>query len=220
MRTLYIVTHPEATHHVEGRVGGWYDSELTPTGLDHAAAVARRLEERIPHGARVELYSSDLRRTAQTAEAIGRRLGVAAMEDARLREKSYGAAEGRPQSWLDERFLTPPPHGERLEHDEGIDGAETMAHFGARVYAAMDDILASSSDHQIVSTHGGALTFVAAAFLRLPIEGLQYFRLRARPGGITVLQEDDHFHNRSLRELSDTTHLPAPPARVSTTRRA
>lgn len=207
MRTLYIVTHPEATHHVEGRVGGWYDSELTPTGLGHAEAVARRLAERIPQGAGVRLYTSDLRRTAQTAEAIGRRLGVAAIEDARLREKSYGVAEGRPQSWLDERFVAPPPHGERLGHDEGIDGAETMAHFGARVYAAMDDILASPSEHQIVSTHGGALTFVAAAFLRLPLEGLQYFRLRAQPGGITVLQEDDHFHNRSLRELSDTTHL-------------
>ncbi|WP_293786059.1 hypothetical protein [uncultured Aeromicrobium sp.] len=52
MRMLYVVTHPEATHHVERRVGGW-----------------------------------------------------------------YGMADGKPQSWLDERFRTPPPAGERLRHN-------------------------------------------------------------------------------------------------------
>ncbi|WP_291799342.1 hypothetical protein [Brevibacterium sp.] len=30
MRTLCVVTHPEATHHVHELVGGWHDSELTP----------------------------------------------------------------------------------------------------------------------------------------------------------------------------------------------
>ena len=29
MKHLYVVTHPQATHHTEGVVGGWYDSELT-----------------------------------------------------------------------------------------------------------------------------------------------------------------------------------------------
>ncbi len=29
MRRIYVITHPEATHHVENRVGGWYDSDLS-----------------------------------------------------------------------------------------------------------------------------------------------------------------------------------------------
>ena len=32
MKTLYVVTHPEATHHVERVVGGQFDSDLTATG--------------------------------------------------------------------------------------------------------------------------------------------------------------------------------------------
>lgn len=32
MRTLLVVTHPEATHHVEKVVGGWHDSRLTCWG--------------------------------------------------------------------------------------------------------------------------------------------------------------------------------------------
>lgn len=203
MRTLYVVTHPEATHHVHGLVGGWYDSELTTTGLQAAERVSAALAVRLSHvEPPVEVFSSDLRRTAQTAETICRHLAVPPVFDARLREKSYGAAEGKPQTWLDARFRIPPAHGERLRHDEGIDGAETMHQFAARLYDAMDEILARECEHQVISTHGGALTFIAAAFLRLPIDALQHMRLRSAPGGITVLREDDGFHNRTLVELN------------------
>ena len=30
VKCLFVVTHPEATHHVEGLVGGWHDSTLDP----------------------------------------------------------------------------------------------------------------------------------------------------------------------------------------------
>lgn len=36
MRNIYIVAHPEASHHTEGVVGGWYDSVLTERGIRHA----------------------------------------------------------------------------------------------------------------------------------------------------------------------------------------
>lgn len=201
MRTLYLVTHPEATHHVEGRVGGWYDSELTPEGMQAADQIGAALTARIPHSESIELFSSDLRRTTQTAAAISTHLGTLPVFDALLREKSYGVAEGKPQAWLDERLRTPPPVGERLRHDEGIDGAETMHAFATRIHESMEEVLNRPCSHQIISTHGGVLTFAAAAFLRLPIDALGHMRLRARPGTITVLREDDYFHNRSLIEL-------------------
>jgi broad specificity phosphatase PhoE len=43
MRTVYVVTHPEATHHVDGLVGGWSDSDLTDKGLAHAERIAECL---------------------------------------------------------------------------------------------------------------------------------------------------------------------------------
>ncbi|WSB66685.1 histidine phosphatase family protein [Streptomyces decoyicus] len=46
MRTLYVVTHPEATHHVEGVVGGWHDSQLTPSGIRAALSIAQALRPR------------------------------------------------------------------------------------------------------------------------------------------------------------------------------
>ncbi|MTE17763.1 histidine phosphatase family protein [Streptomyces sp. TRM43335] len=209
MRTLHVVTHPEATHHVEGVVGGWHDSRLTPAGVRAAASIARALRTRIPDGAEVELFSSDLRRTRQTAEEIAELFGVRPIPDRRLREKSYGVAEGRPQEWLDRRFVPPPATGERLEHDEGVEGAETKAAWVRRVYAAMDEILRRPCEHQIIVTHGGSLTFVVAAWIGMPIESLGHVGFRAPSGSITTLREDDFFHNRQVADLGDTRHLDA-----------
>ncbi|TDC22038.1 histidine phosphatase family protein [Streptomyces sp. 8K308] len=207
MRTLYVVTHPEATHHVERVVGGWHDSRLTPAGVRAAASIARALRTQVPAGAEVELFSSDLLRTRRTAEEIAELFGVAAVLDPRLREKSYGEAGGRPQEWLDRRFVPPPAVGERLEHDEGVAGAETKAACVRRIYAAMDEILRRPCEHQIIVTHGGSLTFVVASWIRMPIDSVGYAAFRAPSGSITTLREDDFFHNRQVVTLGDTRHL-------------
>jgi probable phosphoglycerate mutase len=207
MRNIYVVTHPEATHHVEGVVGGWHDSQLTPAGARAAATIAEALRSRIPEDAHVEVFSSDLRRALQTAGVVGDLLHVEPVTDRRLREKSYGDAEGRSQEWLDQRFGPPPVSGNRMEYDEGVPGAETTMAFAKRLYAAVDVILESSCEHQVIVTHGFAITFVVASWIRMPIESLGYVNFRAASGSITLLHEDDYFHNRQLAILGDTRHL-------------
>lgn len=174
MRTVLVVVHPEATHHVEGLVGGWYDSDLTAEGLRDADAIAVAIRHAIPVGAPVDVYSSDLMRCRRTAEAIATPLGAPPSFDRRLREKSYGVAEGRPQQWLDHRFLPPPSVGDRLFHHEGVDGSETKAAFAERIYAAMDEILRRPVQWQVIVTHGFALTYVVAAWIGMPEEALGY----------------------------------------------
>jgi len=209
LRSLYVVTHPESVHHVTDLVGGWFDSELTDRGFRQAELIAERIRELVPDDAAVELYSSDLTRADQTARVIARKLGVEPIVVQGLREKSYGEAEGKAQTWLDERFLPPPPTGDRMNHQEGIAGAETRHDFAARVYDAVDAILSSPCSHQLVVTHGFALTFVVAAWIHLPLESAGYANMRASSGGITVLEQDDFFHNRTVVSLNDTAHLAA-----------
>ncbi|MEV7196480.1 histidine phosphatase family protein [Streptomyces sp. NPDC093510] len=207
MRSLYVIAHPEATHHIEKVVGGWHDSHLTPTGRLAAAAIARTLRAQIPRGAEVEVISSDLRRARQTAEEIAGLFGVAPVLDRRLREKSYGEAEGRPQEWLDRRFVPPPADGDRMGHHEGVRGAETRGECARRVHAAMDDILERPRTHQVVVTHGFALTFVVTAWIRMPYASLGSVSFRAPSGSITELREDDFFHNRQVVSLGAVGHL-------------
>ncbi|MBM2623449.1 histidine phosphatase family protein [Actinoplanes sp. LDG1-06] len=218
MRTLHVVTHPEATHHVDGLVGGWFDSDLTPGGLAHATRIADVLASRtsgVPgtsavsgtSGASaasgVEVWSSDLLRTRRTAEVIAPRLGVPVVFDEGLREKSYGEAGGRPQSWLDARFVPPPREGERMRHDEGIPGAETKWDLAVRVYAATARILKSDATHQVIVTHGMAATFVLAAWIEMPIEAAGRVAFRFTAGGVTTLHEDDYFHNHAVVRLNE-----------------
>lgn len=207
MKDVYVVTHPEATHHTEGLVGGWYDSELTSRGRRHASAIAETIRGMVPDRAPVELFSSDLRRTVQTAQPIGAALDTEPQLWSDLREKSYGEAGGRPQAWLDDRFVPPPPTGERMDHDEGIPGAETKLALAQRIYRAMEAITARPCAQQVVVTHGGALTFVIAAWIRMPIAAAGDVAFRSTSGGITHLRQDDVFHNRAVVALNQVEHL-------------
>lgn len=252
MKRLFVVTHPEATHHVDGLVGGWFDSALTERGLRDAGRIAETLRSDFGLGsadsadagsspsdrggadgsggtggasgtiaeAGLRIVSSDLLRTRQTAEVIADALGVPVELDAGLREKSYGAAERRLQSWLDERFITPPAVGERMDHDEGIEGAETKLEWFTRVYASMDRLVNGTADDTddaagqatpggvddlVIVTHGGTATPVIASWMRIPLSACAYAAFRVRSGSISLLTEDDRFHNRSLTVLG---HLP------------
>lgn len=207
MRNLYVVTHAQSKHHTEGLVGGWYDSGLTDLGRSQAVRIGQRLHELLPEGAAVECYSSDLLRARQTAEAIGSRVEAPIQVTADLREKSYGEAEGKPQAWLDQRFIHPPKTGDRMDHWEGIPGSETRRQIAERIYRAMDRILDSPCAHQIVVTHGGALTFVVAAWIRMPLDSAGYIAVRSTSGGITHLAEDDVYANRGIVSLNETSHL-------------
>jgi len=209
VRSLYVVTHPEAAHHVEGIVGGWHDSMLTGAGKNAAAAIARVLREEIPVGAKVELISSDLLRARQTADEVSALFDLETIVEPRLREKSYGEAEGRPQQWLDQRFIPPPALGDRMNHDEGIRGSETRGEFARRVYAAIQEILGHDCEHQVIVTHGGALTFVVSAWIEMPFQSLGSVRFCAPAGSITRLRQDDFYRNREVVRLGDTRHLDA-----------
>lgn len=211
MKHLYVVAHPQSRHHIEGLVGGWYDSELTDLGLRQAAAIGRRLRDLVPAGAPVEVHSSDLRRAAQTAEAIASAFGAQIGVTADLREISYGEAEGKPQTWLDARIVHPPRSGNRMDHHFGIVGAETRREFAARIYRAVERTVVSPREHrcehQIVVTHGFALTFVVAAWIGMPLEAAGHVAVPSTSGGITRLVEDDVFHNRAIVAVNETSHL-------------
>nr|WP_197717119.1 histidine phosphatase family protein [Glycomyces terrestris] len=203
---VYVITHPEAAHHVEGLVGGWYDSRLTQAGAAAAQAIGEALREVVPEGAEVELISSDLQRTAQTAEVIAGRFGIRPVFDPRLREKSFGEVEGKPREAWNRLFSPPPLAGDRMGHIE-IPGAESKFALAQRIYAALDEILQSPCEHQIVVTHGFAFTYLVAAWIKMPIDSLGHVVFKVPSGSITTLHEDDLYRGRMVLRMGATDHL-------------
>ena len=204
MKNIFVVTHTESQHHVDGKVGGWYDTGLTPKGVEQAKRVARSLREKVedpdPH-----ITASDLQRTMQTAAIIGQAFHRQVQSNADLREMSQGTAEGQAQAWLDAR-MSVAPDDNRLDH-QAIAGGETKRQFVSRVYRGLDVVLANPAATQIVVTHGFALTFVVARWIGMPVEAAGFVNFRATPGGITHLRQDDFWRNREVRSLNDTSHL-------------
>ena len=62
---------------------------------------------------------------------------------------------------------------------------------------------------RVLVTHGFALTFIIAAWIHLPLESAGYVYVRTNSGGITVLEQDDVFHDRNVVRLNDISHLAA-----------
>ncbi|WP_245481991.1 histidine phosphatase family protein [Agrobacterium sp. RS6] len=149
MKNIFVVTHTQSVHHVENKVGGWYDTELTPKGKADAQATAEKLVALIGN-ASVEIFSSDLLRASQTAAIIAEHLKSPFETTDGLREISYGSAGGMPQEWLDARQI-PAPHHDRMDHRGGIADGETRRELAERVYRAVEhDYIASlpHADHR------------------------------------------------------------------------
>ena len=90
MGTLLIVRHGETEWNAEGRIQGHTDIGLSTRGAEQARSLAERLA-----GLQIDAaYSSDLKRTSETAKlALGGR-DIALQETPMLREYHKGAFEG------------------------------------------------------------------------------------------------------------------------------
>ncbi len=204
MKRLFVVPHAEATHHVDQLVGGWFDSELTPTGRAQAESIASALSGRV--GANAVVYSSDLKRATQTAAPIASTLGTEPVTLSSLREVSTGIAEGKPNQWLQERIRMPPPGLDALDH-EIVEGAETRRTVVERIARCLADIESKGHDDVVVVTHGFAGSFVIGAWLRMPVESLGLTRFHLHSGSISELEADSTWNNRVLVDLNNTSHL-------------
>ncbi|WP_082075384.1 histidine phosphatase family protein [Pseudomonas sp. 2(2015)] len=200
MKRYYIVTHGQAQHHIDNLVGGWFDSRLTPKGIEQAQALARFFSAQ-GFAKSPAIYSSDLLRCKETATIVADALGLEPSLDARLREMSFGSHEGMDQA-LHDSIMKPCAEkpGERMDHAI-CDGAETRRQFARRIYdfvATLD----AEVECAIIVTHGFAASFLISALQRVPVESMAFISFKMSAGGVSELIEDDLFKNVTLTKLN------------------
>ncbi|MCB9663269.1 MAG: histidine phosphatase family protein [Alphaproteobacteria bacterium] len=69
-RPVYLTRHGESLFNVENRIGG--DPDLSPAGQAYAANLRSWVAEHLPTTQPLTVWTSTLRRTAQTAQGLGR----------------------------------------------------------------------------------------------------------------------------------------------------
>lgn len=91
---LILLRHGETHHNAAGIYQGHLDTELSERGISQAAAAAAALA----HLPLTRIVSSDLRRAADTAAALGQVTSLPVQHDPRLREIDVGDWTGRSHS--------------------------------------------------------------------------------------------------------------------------
>ncbi|MFC4374539.1 histidine phosphatase family protein [Nocardia halotolerans] len=206
MQDIYVVSHPHAEHTQRNLVGGWHDSHPTERGQRDTQLIAEELKRRRNPARPVRITTSDLARCAETAAILAATLCAGVTADSRLREISFGEAEGRPNDWLAQRQV-PAPDRDRLDHRGPIRGAETRREVATRVGACIRELMADTGHDHVVVTHGYALSFVVTTWRQIPVSSTGFASFATTPGAITHLRFDDYWRNRTLVGLADTSHL-------------
>jgi probable phosphoglycerate mutase len=200
MKKIYLVTHAEASHSVEGKVGGWYDSHLTEAGIAKARSLAEKLGSFGVMTNDIAVYSSDLSRCRETTDIIMASNSSAINFDPRLREMSFGDSEGTDQLEHEKIMQPTCSNNNRLDH-RICSGAESRREIAQRIKSFVDELMNMEGDALVV-THGFAATFVVAAFQNVEISSMGYVSYKFTPGSLSILVEDGLFKNRTLSLLN------------------
>ncbi len=203
MTRLLLVRHGQSLANARQTLEGWGDSPLSEQGQQQAALVAERLLHFRPIAA---LYTSPLRRAAQTAAIIGQRLGLEPIPHDELRELNMGRMDGTSRDWLRRHH---PLLGARWLADDlnlRMPGGESLGEHRERALAALRDITARHPDETVVVvSHGGTLaTWLLHAQPELGVRwslasqlangGLTILDWRDGKGEVVALNEKEHLN--------------------------
>lgn len=170
-----LVRHGESTWNREHRIQGQLDPPLSPDGVRQAQLLAERLAGR----EFAAFYTSDLQRAAQTAEAIGKAIGMSAEPMPAVREIFLGDWEGLTTDQIAQRYPEAWAAWVEEPHWDVVPGGEGEAAFEVRVTAALDQLTQRHPAGDVLTvTHGGVIQIALHRVIGTPSRGLFPFRIQ------------------------------------------
>jgi broad specificity phosphatase PhoE len=162
------VTHLLLARHAEtdlaGRFCGQSDPELNDQGRQQLAGLVNRLSQH-PIS---RVYTSDLRRARQTAEAIARHFGVGLHVRPGLREIDFGMWEGLSWSEIEVRDPARAKSWAEMYPNSTPPGGEPFQQFESRVRRETTFLLGEAPSFPIaVVTHAGFIRVVLTKWCRI-----------------------------------------------------
>ncbi len=195
-----LLRHGQTPMSVQKRYAGRSDVPLTDTGVQQAAAAAKRL---VSAGIGT-IVTSPLQRAVRTAQEVAAVTGVPVVTDEGFRETDFGAWEGltftevrerwpaEMTAWLADPAVAPP-------------GGESLTEVSERVTAALRRVLAGRERQTVlIVSHVTPIKTLVAAALLAPLPAL--FRMHL---DVAALCEIDWYADGPavLRSFNDTGHL-------------
>jgi alpha-ribazole phosphatase len=169
MTELILIRHGETSWNREGRYTGQADIPLNERGVEQAQALAAQLQA----GEFQAIFSSDLRRAADTAGHVAAATGAPLQYDACLREIHQGDWEGLLFEEVRTRFGQIWHHWQKNPLDVAPPGGETVGAVRERVLRAVEDICHRYPSGRVaIVAHGLVLALIKAHAMGAPIQSI------------------------------------------------
>ncbi|MET0835405.1 MAG: histidine phosphatase family protein [Thermoleophilaceae bacterium] len=164
--SLWLARHGETAENAEGRILGRRDPPLSPAGVAQADALAGRLQD----VGIVAVWASPLRRARETAEVVGRLLGLEPVVLGELVESDRGHWEGRRVADLADE--SPDLHAAFIAGDPSFrfPGGESLAEQRARTRSALAVVRAGPLPALVVAHAGTIRAALADSGAFIPAE--------------------------------------------------
>jgi 2,3-bisphosphoglycerate-dependent phosphoglycerate mutase len=200
---ILAIRHGETAWNVDTRIQGQLDIPLNDTGRWQAHRLALAIAEEGLDA----IYSSDLLRALETAQAVASGSGKPIATDTGLRERGFGEFEGLTFQEIGERWP-------RRDPTFGPPGGEVLRDFYDRSVATVMRLAAAHPGQTIaVVAHGGVMDCLYRAATRLALDAPRSWqlgnasinRLLHSPQGFTLVGWSDTYHleDTSLDESAD-----------------
>ena len=203
MPRYVLIRHGESVWNGERRIQGNQDPVLSDRGWRQADLLAAGLTGRLPKSV-AAIYTSPLRRAAETAERIAGAFELPIVPEPDFREMCLGRWEGMTvaeiqaafpgtyERWLADPLTHPAPGGEKLEA------------FFARVVGAFARMRESRPEAEgILVSHGGVVKALLCHVLGLDMRAL--FRIKQDNTAVNQIELDRDV--RRVLLVNDTCHL-------------
>jgi probable phosphoglycerate mutase len=200
---VLAIRHGETAWNADGRVQGHQDIALNERGREQARALAAALEGEVIDA----VYSSDLQRARETAEAFALPAGLAVHTDVQLRERTFGRLEGHTFAEVEQRWPDDALRWRRREPDFAVGGGESLLAFYARCVGAATRLAAAHPGQTIaLVAHGGVLDVLYRAAVHIDLGAPRTWelgnasinRLLYSPEGFVVVGWNDRAHLEGL----------------------
>lgn len=158
MPTVFLARHGNEPG---GFRGGWSSHGLDSLGEAQALALAEYLLENQGVYNIKKIYSSDLPRAMQTAQAVTDKLGLPVIEKSGFREVNNGVLAGMANEEADR--LYPNLYWKRLGWEEKYPKGESPKDFYGRVsseWKSFLEDLKSGDENVLLITHGGVIQVI------------------------------------------------------------
>ncbi|RCV31507.1 hypothetical protein SETIT_6G183400v2 [Setaria italica] len=154
---VVIVRHGETSWNAARIIQGHMDAELNDIGRQQAVAVAHRLSKEVKPAA---IYSSDLKRAAETAQTIARICNLPnVVFDPALRERHIGDLQG--MKFQDAATERPEAYKAFMSHKRNQQipgGGESLDQLSERCVSCLHNIVEKhKGERVIVVSHGGTI---------------------------------------------------------------